>query len=111
MAIKTGQSTGVVAVLASDTEGDSTNAGESHEHYAAYIHNTDSSNSITVEGYISADTSSALAERVFEKTLSPDEDQMLPIITIDQSSYLLLKGSATGVNFHSTYTKRNGEDR
>lgn len=111
MTIKTGQSTGVVAVLTSDTVGDVTPAGESHEHYAAYAHNTSSSSSITVEGFISADSSSALAERVFEKTLSPDEDMRLPVITIDESSYFLLKAGATGVNFHSTFTKRNGEDK
>lgn len=110
MAINTGQSTGVIAVLASDTICDETPVGETHEHYGAYVHNTNSSGTVSVEVFVSTDSSSALSERVSLQLVGAGEDKRLPVITIDASSHLLLKGDATGVNFHSTFTKRTGGD-
>ena len=111
MAIKTGQTDGIVAVGTTDTQLDSTSAGESHEHYSWTLHNTSSSSSITVELFISADSSSALSEEIFNDSLGPKERKRSSIITLDESTQLLGKASAAGVNFNSTYTLRNGSDK
>ena len=114
MPIKSGQGTGVVAILASDTTliNNSAAGAGSKEVYFSYLHNTnDVGADITVELFLSDDATSAAAERIDYKTVTNQDTPPLSKIVVPEGDYLIGKASATGVNWHGASTLRTGADK
>lgn len=113
MAVKSGQPTGVVALDAgasSDNTVSSAGADETREFYALVLHNTGGT-SETVEVFISADTTSATAERIGYYSVDGNDQVRLNPISLNVSQHLLMKPSGTGCTVNGIYTSRTGSDK
>lgn len=109
MTIKSGQQIGIVGIAATDTTLTNASVGQSREVYSGILHNTGSVDR-TIEIFLSADASSAAAERIFFDSVAPGQTMVIPPVVIQAGYYLIGVGSGTGVNFYGAYTLRTGTD-
>lgn len=109
MSIKSGQTVGLMAVGTADTVIDTSLAGQSHEYYAAMIHNS-AVGVVTVEVFVSADGVSAIGERVQREAIDSGATIRLQPILIPATYSLIAKADTTGATFSGIYTIRTGTD-
>ena len=110
MSVKSGQIIGPTAIAATDTTILSASAaGVTREIYSATIHNTGGTTT-TVEVFVSADATSATAERVCYLSLGANEQKDVGQFGVPATYYVVAKASATGLNFYGLYTQRDGSN-
>lgn len=110
MSVKSGQVIGPTAIAAADTSILAASAaGVTREVYSATIHNTGAATT-TVEVFVSADATSATAERIAYLSLGANEQKDVGQFGIPATYVLIAKASATGLNFYGLYTQRDGSN-
>lgn len=109
MPIKSGQQITLTALGATDATIIQAAAGTSVEIYTLTLHNTGSTGR-TVEIFLSADATSAAAERVAYEYVDANQTKSIRPVTVAATQYLIGKASGTGINVYGTYTLRNGTD-
>lgn len=110
MAVKSGQPINRVEMTAStDSTVVSSSASETKEVYSLVFHDRGTTGG-TVEIFLSDDATSAAAERVDKIVLGAGETKISKPISVAQSKFLIAKPDAGNINYHGTYTLRNGAD-
>jgi hypothetical protein len=110
MSIKSGQMTGRLALTsATDNTVSNPGAGITHEFYNIVVSDS-AGTGMTVDLYLSADATSATAERIERVTLGANETKSFFPVGVLPSQYLIAKPSAAGAILHGEYIYRDGAD-
>jgi len=102
-----GGTAGLVAILTTDTEIAHPTTGNTFEIYQLYVHDRGGAGG-TLEVFLSADATSAAAERVRYVSVGVNETKTIEGLTVPSGYYLIGKAAATGLNVTGKYTYRDG---
>lgn len=110
MSLKSGQTTGLIA-LAAATDAVISNpaSGKSHEFYNLIAHDTGAAGD-TVELFLSDDATSASGERIDKVILGAGETKRFMPVVVAAGKYLIAKAATATITVHGEYIYRDGAD-
>ncbi len=112
MPVKNFETSAPVAIGTSATVLDTAAVGEKRFHYGSVVANTNSSSSVEVRLYRSADSSAAAGEFLEKIVLGAEESQKVISLTLSGADAANLLGVANNTNavFHPAYQRADGSD-